>query len=561
MKSIKKVLLPGLFLLVGLHLFVIPPNGHDTAYWLYRILALEEEITNQGISQYPFFILASSYDFYGYGAPLFYGDVFLILPAYLVHIGMQVTMAYGLANCLLWLLRGAVSYLSARMFLQEERFSGIRTKYAAWFAFFYCFFPYILDLIRVRAALGEVTASIFLPLIVACIYRIAMDEKEHKRYDFGLIIGLTGVVCSHVITTLFVAVGVTVFLLFGIRHLSWSKIARLLLDALCTVGLTAFWLFAFLEQYFTGNGPLLGAWSLSDFVLEWKNWFIPSYLQDFVEIFLLHKQGANWYWWVWGFAYIMITALVIWIFNRKKYKNKIVIWIFTISWILVAVCSSKWLLDLVNPILSCIQFPWRVMTVVALFMSGFLTYSMYVLEYKMQRNILLAVFLASVLLSGGLEALVPTYFHDHIDFDRERDHGWDTLYLPKGASPELCAWLGDMVLCHTDGVVYDWERQERSIVITYENADVDAVFELPLFYYYGYNASLAGTGQDDGVVVGKSDSGLVFVAVNGASQGELRITYEKTIAQRIGKWTSIGTVIIFIAVSVMSLCKREQLRR
>ena len=58
------------------------PLGHDLWFHMYRIGAMAVELEND-LCSISIRILSDTYNGYGYAAPLYYGDFFLYIPAFL----------------------------------------------------------------------------------------------------------------------------------------------------------------------------------------------------------------------------------------------------------------------------------------------------------------------------------------------------------------------------------------------------------------------------------------------------------------------------------------------
>ena len=68
-------------------------RGHDTGFHIQRIISIKNAILEGRI---PVRIYTEAINGYGYGAPLFYPDIFLYIPALLCVIGIPVTVSYNI---------------------------------------------------------------------------------------------------------------------------------------------------------------------------------------------------------------------------------------------------------------------------------------------------------------------------------------------------------------------------------------------------------------------------------------------------------------------------------
>ena len=120
---------------------------------------------------------------HGYVSPLFYGDIFLYIPALLFLAGVPIFRVVNIYVLLVNLTTVLLCYYS---------FKGLfKDKYWGMFATIcYALAGYRLTNIYVRSALGEYTAMAFLPLCIYGLYRIYVNKTEKSIGIFSLIFGL-----------------------------------------------------------------------------------------------------------------------------------------------------------------------------------------------------------------------------------------------------------------------------------------------------------------------------------------------------------------------------------
>ena len=165
------IFLLGLSVAVSLPVFsVYLGTGDDLEYHLLRIDALAEGLRD---GQFP--VRVSSYwnNGYGYGSSLYYCDFFLLFPALLRIGGLSVQRAYKQYLVAVNVLTAALSWFSLRKI-------GSR-KSAALGTILYMFLPYRILCLYRRAAVGEYTAMAFLPLAAAGVYQIYTSGPLPKR--------------------------------------------------------------------------------------------------------------------------------------------------------------------------------------------------------------------------------------------------------------------------------------------------------------------------------------------------------------------------------------------
>ncbi len=179
--------------------FVI--GGHDAPFHLARILSLGRAI---GEGRWFSPVQADMMNGYGYAAPLFYGQLFLYFPAVLYNMAVPVHTCYQVYVLCVNAASGVVCYSCFKGICKNRNIAFL----GAWM---YLFSAYRITNVYVRAAVGEYTAMVFLPMVVYGFYRIYTTKQRQIRIrDYlPVVVGLTGMLHSHLITT-----EITVFFIF-----------------------------------------------------------------------------------------------------------------------------------------------------------------------------------------------------------------------------------------------------------------------------------------------------------------------------------------------------------
>lgn len=275
------VFLLGLSVTVSLPIFsVYLGTGDDLEYHLLRIDALAAGLRS---GQFP--VRVSSYwnNGYGYGSSLYYCDFFLLFPALLRIGGLSVQSAYKQ-----YLF--AVNCLTAALCWYSFRKIGGR-KSAALGTILYMFLPYRILCLYRRAAVGEYTAMAFLPLAAAGMYQIytsndtaadrsAISEKSDERKSdkvrdaaveksgkavlqkeiraiLPAVLGFSGLILSHIITTFIAVIAAIIVLLILIRKtLKPTVLKRLAGTVVLTFALCAWFVIPFADSMRNDIGTL-----------------------------------------------------------------------------------------------------------------------------------------------------------------------------------------------------------------------------------------------------------------------------------------------------------------
>lgn len=327
---------------------------HDTFFHVSRI-----EQLSLSISEGNFFPAIYPYENHGYGyaSPLFYCDVFLILPSILHLSGCSLAFCYKLCVFL-------ACYVSAyAMIILVSRISNNRI--ASWISgCAYLFSNYRITDIYVRGALGEIFAFSFLPIMILGMYEIMEEDNPHF---LTLAAGITGLAISHNLT--FLMGSILCAMLFFLEYRKITKKTFLLVckGVLLAFGLTAFFTLPMLEQlhsqdfivdYYGATSDL--ASGAMDFWQYFVNKTIFGYSGNNLDHSITMTVNIGWF----------LTFLpASWFFVSKEYRKEhvFVTYVLIIGYICMLLPSSLLPWDIIP--LKIIQFPWRFNTIAMVLLS------------------------------------------------------------------------------------------------------------------------------------------------------------------------------------------------
>ena len=191
-REAKQLALLILFGSIPLFIDYIPWGAHDISFHLMRIEGIREGLQS---GMFPVRIQPGWLNGHGYAVSVFYGDLFLYIPAILRMFGISIQTCYQLYVLLVNAATVLISYFC---------FSRMSDKRTGMFcAALYSLNIYRLTCLYNRAAVGEYTAMIFLPLLLYGFWNVyTMDEEseEHRNSWLTIALGFTGLVLTHMIT-------------------------------------------------------------------------------------------------------------------------------------------------------------------------------------------------------------------------------------------------------------------------------------------------------------------------------------------------------------------------
>ncbi|MDE7274397.1 MAG: glucosyltransferase domain-containing protein [Lachnospiraceae bacterium] len=531
----------------GLYILVFrPDNMQDINYWVYRIGALADEMRTRGILHaLPPRILSTTFNGYGYGAPLFYCDVFLWFPAVLVVHGVSEFTSYTILCAAIWGARVAVAIFSASLIL--KRYHDIEDKFelSLLFAFSYSCFPYMIEVLLVRGAIGESIASIFFPLIAATLYRMVYEENKSPQNVVLMALSLFGVVCSHNISSIIVACCAIVYIIWHWKRF-WAerwRLAELIKAGTLATGLAAFWLFPFLEQYVTHIIPDMSGW--------W--WHNTVSLSDWFLSYSFTRGGLTWSPSTFGIPLVVWTILSL--VHKKTRRNKYIGIMLLLSWLLCIFMTSRTAMEVTEVLIGFMQFAWRLLSVVSLLLS--IVVGVIYCMTSGKRAVFITVYLiyiACFFLSDSVWFGKALIMDAHIIYGKNNA---DDLYIPQGAFPGMYDLRGELVDTNLSELQFEYERLPKAeFRLKYWKNTGNAVLQLPIFYYKGYEAyDLVNQRK---LSIEKGDIGLIWVHLDQDESGEVVVSYVGTPIQRVSDAVSLVTWMVLAVYLLVSICRNRR---
>lgn len=514
-----------LTLLSSIPVFIFPgiKQGDDTYFHLSRILAL-----SKNIKEFNFFqgVYPGYFDNYGYANGLFYPDIFLYIPACLTALGVNLIVSYKLFLILI----NFFSILS--MYICIKGISN--NKYPSTLgSIIYAFSSYRLVDMYERAALGETLAFVFLPLVIYGIYEIIFKDKN--KFYF-LVIGMSGLIFTHIISTYIIGIILTILCLLNIKKiLKEKRLKYIIISAIITLLITSYFLIPMLEQmesqtFYYSNTP-----NIDQFVLAKRT--VPIYLL-FIEIPNLFNVLFKTYWIPSGIGIIFLYLIY------KKYKNKEINdkfinqnYIISIITLLLISFKPFWKLSLIKKIFYPIQFPWRFYIVPTLLLT--ICGSILISKIKENKVFLKNTFIISMisLVSMFIICIIPNRLREIKYYDSSFSE-----YLPIEVDIDYINNRGN-IITFNNNVNHSFTKNGINMKINFDNNNYENTYmELPLVYYKGYTASIDKNNLD----LFKTENGLVGVRINNIKNGIINVKYEGTKISKITKYISTISFILFV---------------
>ena len=546
-------------------------NGHDIQFHMYRIGSLAEELMN---GHFPVRYMSGAYNGYGYIIHILYGNFFLLPAAFLYILGAPIYAAYNFCLFLINTLTVAISYHSFK-----KVFGGM--KWGILGSFLYTASMYRMCDQYIRSDIGEAFAMAFLPLVVYGLYRIYTENRpskirEYIYISFPLVMGITGIIQSHILTTMMTGFMIFVFCLLAfpktIRH-----IKELLFSAFSVLIINLFYLVPVFASYVLNGLTSTEAdmdRDLKSLSLLFEQIFDPLFVTGTSA-----KEGysqGDMFFGPGPVALIGLVVLVVCILIniRKKTgssgKIKTGIWFLAMALISCFISSALFPWGTIqdsNGILGLfksIQFPWRFMEMADPMLcfaavSGFAMLSdtvnkqrIYTFVYSISIILIIVtgfVFAKSyagyafrLVQRDNFVSVIPdwTIFPEGCNRFMTYDTG-----LKSSADINLVRYpSGEAVM--TEGTVSYEVLTERSDEKTYRiiNGANDTKVSLPVFYLD--NLAVMNELSGERIKADKSDDGLTCISIGAGEDLKVSVAYRIPIYWRICDIISLVWIIMVI---------------
>lgn len=518
------------------------PPADDLGYHLSRIAAMTDSLRR---GRFWTWVYPEYFSGYGYPNGLFYPQVFLYLPALLHLDGMGLIASYKVL-----LLACTCGAACAMLFCA---WSVSRSPYAAAVsAVLYVLSSYrAVDVYR-RAALGEVLAFVFLPLIVLGVYHVFFGDW--KKW-YWLSAGFTGCLFSHLITSV-LAAGIVLALAvcLCVRLLKEPRRLAALLSAggVCVL-LTLFFTLPLLEQ-------LRG----DTFAMSAAQPFLPYQrtvaLLKCILAFPLFSDQKIWLSSGIGLVFVLLLALRLKIRPQRTAAARfmdVCAWAGVFS---ILMCTEFFPWKEFNRVVAFVQFPFRFFLFATVFLSvacGMV--ALYACKTPRRRQTVLLLVLAGSFCAYGVNTAVSysAMLKHHMVTQNTAYTAGMRDYLPASANVATAEARGQRVTSN-HALEMSLTRDGGTLRAVFSGNGVnDTYLDLPLFYYKGYRAVYSRGNTTETLAVRESESGMVRVALGGRSGGTVTVTYTGTPAAHAAGWVSAGAWVCALGALVLRYARKK----
>lgn len=563
------MLLIGIILFSGIPLFLnYLLEGHDLSFHLLRIEGLKDGLL---MGDFPVRIQPNWLDGNGYAASVFYGDLFLYIPALFRLCGFTVTEAY---NIYVFIVNAATCLISYYCF---KGMTGSSNAAAAGSAM-YTLSLYRIINIYVRSAVGEYSAMVFLPLIAYGMWKIFSEPVGSEQYKNNWIIpvlGFTGILNTHILTCemtgAFIILLCLIFVKKVFRRQTFWVLAKVVIF---TCVFNAGFLVPFLDYMLRGGFSVTAGERFTSGIQQygafWGQLFVP--FPGYSGLAVSASEGmAGEFPSAAGLALLVGAAAGIYalIMGYIKEKEKRVCTWVCIALGMLALLFSTHLFPwdifqnmnrLFEKLISMISMPWRFLTVSSLMFTVAAVIAMAAMERqdsesagktegaRRQGNSFryLAAVLAAVsaiqsgaVMSGVMNGKEPLSVHYGYALDNTDLIGCE--YLPVQGARE--GYLEQYAYAD-EGLVFEetFRKNTHSEFAVSNPGNETKEVNLSMVWYAGYTARDMETGERLALV--PSENYSLSVRIEPGYQGTVRVSFEGFWYWKCAAWMSAASFIL-----------------
>lgn len=534
-------------------------NGNDLFFHLTRIEGIKDGLLS---GQFPVRINPAFYNGYGYANPVFYGETLLYIPALLRLIGFRLTTCYNAFIILVNLLTSFGCY-----YCFHKMFKSPMTAMAS--TLLYVMSPYRLVNIYLRAAVGEYLGMLFLPFVAYGLFRIYTEDtgkKEYKWCFWPLLLGLSGIIQSHVLTgemTGGLILAVCVMLLF--LTLQKKRLWALVKTVLFTLALNAWFLVPFVDFTLTENVRVTQARPSE--LIQSTGLFIPQIMGLFPGYSLITRDAQD------GMASEMplylgmalvlgmiLCMVMLFVVGKEERQKKRQAFFFLVLSVLTAWMSTVYFpwdtistmfpqMPWVASMVSVLQFTWRFLSLCSILASIATGFGLLLLYYKEGKQAFAVAATVLCLLTGisGMYLMYQCIFYgEPVELSDMLDV--NTAHVVSGAEYTLLYADYHAVTeifeprTYGDVQVADYEKQGTSISISVESDEAGGYVLLPLLNYKGYHVTSEG-----GVVTDRNlstgEGAVVRVDIPADYCGRITVKYLGFWYWRTAEMVTVSTML------------------
>ena len=558
-RSVHYLLIIAIGLLISIPFLWVQIRTTDDG-WLHllRLIGVDNSFTNGT------FPLVAPYfcNNWGYSMTAFYPPIVTFIPYLLGIISGSFSIGLKLFATLATILSGIFMY----NFVNE----ATKKKGIAFFsAIIYMTFPYRLEDVYNRYAIGEFTAFVFIPLVFQGLYNLLHGDKKRHFY---IAIGATGLLLSHTISTLYTAVFCVFYILFNVKtFFKKDVIIKCVINGVFILLMSLMFLLPILEfksqteySIFRPEVMKTGSQYMPDKTI--KPW---QFLKDKGE-----ENGVSF---VVGIPFILMVAIGILVYSKIDKKHKDFYLISAILGIISFVmCTNLFPWAIMPNFLCNIQYPWRMLGFAMFFFSPICAMNIYYLakatNRKWLQNLVYIIFIIVIMIFTAIE--LKTYKTEDKTIDKKYEQeikenpeihyfSINRDYMPLKALVKQRTYL----LSRSDSVyilsgkaeIIKEEKEALYLEVELQNGEKGTELELPFLFYPGYDVKLQYEDLEVNLETSETENGFIKIVIpDDFTEGKIIVNYTATILDKVAYILSGVFIVVFIIYVIYFRKKMKQ---
>lgn len=525
---------------------------HDGIIHLFRTQGAYENLANFDIFNRIYYNMINGQ---GYGWGIFYPPLSALIPAVFMCFGISLFTAEKLFVIVASIFAGIFSY-KLFMELYKNKFCAMLV------AIMYVLSPYKITQALIRGAMGEILVFTFLPLVFLGLIKILKGEGKYKYY---FILGMAGIVYSHVISIIYTTIFGALFLLLNYKRLFKKKVIIDLIISSIVIILLAVPVIVPMLQHQMSNNYVISSiqTNVKDRVVHPGQLIASSFEGKEVENTSYYSNDKEMNYMI-GIPFIVIILLLPFMYKKIKEEdgigNSIIFAILLCISIFMMIFPGIW--NKVD-ILDTIQYPWRILLYSVLFIS---VISGYIIKQLLKKENIYTIFIVIVsycmlfcFMIGINVRFAKTLSSDFNFVNQELSStddygslsfsiGYAHEYLPNNMTTEDIIRKEDNIdILSGNAEIISDSRDRNKLKIKLKNNEENTKIELPLIYYQGYNIVLKDAfGEEKKINYVMSEKGFIAINIDKVSEYEVLVKYTGTTVYKICDGIALITLIACI---------------
>ena len=456
--------------------------GDDLEFHMTRIRGLAGALQS---GQFPVRLSTAFASGYGMSVDMMYPELFLYIPAVLYLAGISLMTSYKFLILCVNIASACIGLYSFKRLLGSERYGLAVTL-------LWLLNPYRLVNSFFRAAVGEMLALVFLPLLLYGVYELVFGNAR-KWYVSA--IAATGIIQSHILSVEMSVIFVAAVMVLGLGSIlknGWKeRFKGMAKAALTVIGVNLWFLVPFLTHFGDGNRIQERATSLQDSAVDLYDvfHFAVKYVAPYDNGGVRRQEFVSI-----GPAVLLGSLLFVYYAFIRKTLGERFRKIGT-ACLGAGICSCylatrffPWRyiqneMESLYDLLGIIQFPWRFLGYAALFLS--VVSGIAVMELLREKKEAMAAVMAGLTAVMALSCMDQYTTRDVYISDRSeiKTYGWTTFdYYAADTDGAAIQDQGDRVFSDGDLRVTDYERNGVEVSFDYSGEGVSKL-KLPIYDY------------------------------------------------------------------------------